>query len=138
MSFYYPESYKISERRLTQNVDVKLIANDNSHNIIITEVPKEATPSSLDELHNTYLQMVDLRGQIKLSPEAYISKIERKNINSREFLSFLITTEVYDEKAVQEMYLYVKKGKQINFIVSSGTGGYSSVLNYIIKNFELK
>ena len=146
MSFYYPEAYNISETRLIQNVDVKLNANDNSHSIIITEAPKEGSASSLDELSLNVLERA-FKNEMKLALDkanltgkTYLSDLVRKNINDREFLSFVVTTEVdfTDYKAIQLVYIYVNKGKQINFIASSESGNYSSVLNYIIKNFQLK
>ena len=140
ISFYYPENYQTSERRLIQNVDVKLISNDNSANIVISEAEGV---SSLDELKLD--DLIDrFKSEIKvvlsnnnMTGKITVPRIERKNINNREFISFLVSTQI-DSANInlkQLVYVYVKDGRRFNFIASGTANNYSSVLNYIIKDF---
>ena len=146
ISFYYPDNYKISEKRLIQNVDVKLIPDDNSHNLIITEVPKENSPSSIDKIKiDDFIDAFksEIRYALRqsgMTGKISVPKIERKKINNKEFISFLVSTKVdaVNYQINQLVYVYVKDQRQFNFIASGETGDYSSVLNYIIKNFELE
>lgn len=144
MSFLYPNDYKLEDRRIIHDILVKLVSKDvnNNENIVVNinynynsidDVNISEEIKAIKEEMESGLKLLNTKYKVDL-----ISSTKRK-IHSKEIIEFIFKSELpeYDITSYQLKYLYVENGKSCYIIITSDDGkDYSSIANYILKDFK--
>ena len=144
MSFLYPNDYKLEDRRIIHDILVKLVSKgvNNNENIVVNinynynsidDVNISEEIKAIKEEMESGLKLLNTKYKVDL-----ISSTKRK-IHSKEIIEFIFKSELpeYDITSYQLKYLYVENGKSCYIIITSDDGkDYSSIANYILKDFK--
>ena len=147
LQFSYPDTYTMSERRILQDVSVKLISNivssDGGNDNI--GVNLNSMYSSLNEIERKKL-ISGIQNELEMAGEKMGVRVEftilsydSKTIDGKEIIAVTQKTDFPDNnvKMFQMMYIYVKNKKSCFISLSSGTSKElyekEQDINYILK-----
>ena len=144
MSFNYPVDYKLNERRIIQDVLVKLVPKDysKSENIVVNVNYEYSSLDQVDKqkhinklLNETEIAMKKIRAKYESSILSY----ENKNIYGKDVISVLSKIDLieYEMTIFQLNYLYVENGRSCYITVSYDDEiDYNPIANFILKDFK--